>query len=245
MDSGVRVLLSDLNSRPELNGTHGTILAFHAEKGRFAVKLSSNSEKILLRAANLTSDPAPRAPAKPAVQPLARTGGSWDDLGEQQLMMTLSEAERALASKPQRAALMDALNFGLKRNKLTVLANPPRYDRLALRTLEHGGQAIYTVEAGLDEWEGTGWWTTVDWSEEEVASSGLVPIDDSTLAREYTGVLCFLEGCRRLGSPRYTTRTSLDPNAKPHVLLVVERVLADSSLRCLLAEDALERADSS
>ena len=38
-------------------------------------------------------------------------------------------------------------------------------------------------------------------------------------------------------------KTELDPQALPHVLAVVERVLAGSSLRFLLAEDALDRAD--
>ena len=38
-------------------------------------------------------------------------------------------------------------------------------------------------------------------------------------------------------------KTELDPHAKPHVIAVVEKVLASSSLRFLLAEDALERAE--
>ena len=53
----------------------------------------------------------------------------------------------------------------------------------------------------------------------------------------------FVDGCKRVGAPRYAMRTSLDPHAKPHVIAVVEKVLAKSTLRFLLAEDALERAD--
>ena len=67
----------------------------------------------------------------------------------------------------------------------------------------------------------------------------------ATLESEYAGALGFLEACKKLGAPRYVVKTELDPeNALPHVLAVVERVLAASSLRFLLAEDALERADA-
>lgn len=143
----------------------------------------------------------------------------------------------------ERTSLHSAIKFGIQRDKLTVLSNPPRYDRLAIRTLERGG-AVYTVEAGLDEWEGRGWWTTVDWSADEIAEQRLVALDVEAFEAEYSGVLQFLEGCKRLGAPRYTIRTSLDPNAKPHVIAVVEKVLADSTLRFLLGEDAVERADA-
>ena len=59
LTTGARVLISGLNGRPELNGTHGIILSFDEGKGRFAVKLSSNNERILLKPANLADVPAP------------------------------------------------------------------------------------------------------------------------------------------------------------------------------------------
>lgn len=49
---GDRVRLHGLNSRPELNGTSGTILDFVAEKGRYAVLLLG-PERILVKATNL------------------------------------------------------------------------------------------------------------------------------------------------------------------------------------------------
>mgnify|MGYP006129457523 CR=1 FL=1 len=63
---GTRVLISGLNGRPELNGTHGTILSFDQGKGRFAVNLDSD-EKILLKPVNASaSQPcAPCAPCAP------------------------------------------------------------------------------------------------------------------------------------------------------------------------------------
>ena len=243
---GDRVRIHGLNARPELNDTHGTILSFHEDKGRFAVMLETTKEKILLKPANLTGvAPEPKkadAPRRTFAPPLPRTGGEWDDLGEQQLMLALSDAERAVASKPQRTALIDALTYGIRRDRMTVFANPPRYDRLALRTREGDGRAYYMIEAGLDAFDGRGWWTTVEWTVEEIAEQQLVAIDAETLVNEYAGVLAFLEGCRRVGRPRYAMRTDLDPNAQPHVLLVVEKLLAGSSLSFVLSEDALERA---
>ena len=55
---GARALISGLKGRPKLNGTLGTILSFDEDKGRFAVKLSSN-EQILLKPANLSGEVSP------------------------------------------------------------------------------------------------------------------------------------------------------------------------------------------
>jgi hypothetical protein len=73
--------------------------------------------------------------------------------------------------------------------------------------------------------------------------SGTV-VGGKTLEAEYGGVLAFLETCKKLGAPRYTMRTSLDPDALPHVIAAVERCIGASSLRFLLDEKALERADA-
>ena len=93
------------------------------------------------------------------------------------------------------------------------------------------GRAAYTVEAGIDAWEGRGWWTTHD----ELAA-GFLEMDAATLQAEYSGVLDFLELCKRVGAPRYTIKTELDPNALPHVIAIVEKLLAVTPLRCLLAD---------
>ena len=47
-----RVVISGLNSRPELNGTTGSIIGFNEEKGRYEVGLPSG-EKIRLKPSNL------------------------------------------------------------------------------------------------------------------------------------------------------------------------------------------------
>ena len=49
---GQRVRLQGLTSRPELNGTTGSILGFHEEKERYAVALQSG-EKIRLKPSNV------------------------------------------------------------------------------------------------------------------------------------------------------------------------------------------------
>ena len=69
LKTGARVLISGLDGRPELNGTHGTIISFDEDKGRFAVKLSSSNEKVLLQPANLADEPAPKPPAALEVDP--------------------------------------------------------------------------------------------------------------------------------------------------------------------------------
>ena len=106
------------------------------------------------------------------------------------------------------------------------------------------GSATYTVEAGLDATAGTGWWTTKDWREPDVTEQGLRSIDAAGLQAQYSGALGFLELCKKLGAPRYTSKTDMTDDPQPHVIKVVERVLAGSSLRCLLSDEALDRADA-
>lgn len=244
---GEKVRVQGLVKAAQHNGKFAIVskaLTQKAAEGRIGVKLDDGTV-LAVKRENLELISVPSAPAPKFREAPPRSGGSWDDIGEQQLMLALHDSERSVASQPQRTGLLAAIKHGIAHNKVTVLANPPRYDRLAVRTVEHGGTAIYTVEAGLDEWEGRGWFTTVDWDEDEIVQQQLMALDAKTFELEYAGVMKFLEGCKRLGAPRYAMRTSLDPEAKPHVIAVVEKVLADSTLRFLLAEDALERADAS
>lgn len=186
------------------------------------------------------ASPQPALPPPPE-----RTGGEWDDVCEQQVQMTLSDADQSKLAAQKAAArpsLFSALSYGIKRGQLKLFANPPRYDRLLVWTTKDG--STYVVEAGLDAWEGTGWWTTKDATEADLKNQGMIAIGAETLEAEYGGVLAFLECCKLLGAPRYVMKTDLDPNAKPHVIAVVERVLANSMLRFLLDADALERADA-
>ena len=104
--------------------------------------------------------------------------------------------------------------------------------------------ATYVVEAGLDAWEGRGWWTTKDAIEGDMKAQGLVNIDAAALAAEYAGPLAFLEACKRVGGGRYCMKTDLDPDARPHVIAMVEKVIAASVLRFLLDEGTLGRADA-
>ena len=201
---------------------------------------------------------AAAAAAAASAPPPPRTGGSWDDVSERQLLLALSDDELAkraalLSNGAGRTPLLTALSYGIKRKLLRVYGNAPRYDRLVVSaTAADGGGGLpgagsHTVEMEIDAYEGKGWWMTKDCTEAELttASEGLQPIQATTLETEYAGALGFLEACKKLGAPRYVVKTELDPeNALPHVLAVVERVLGASSLRFLLAEDALNRADA-
>jgi len=193
---------------------------------------------------------AATAPPTPPPPPPPRSGeGPWEDISEKQVMLALSDAEEKqfAAARAASTSLLAALAYGIRAQRVRVLANAPLYDRLVVWTTrsEGGlpGSGTACVEAGLDLWEGTGCWTTTDWSEADLASQGLVALDAAGLEAEYSGVLAFLEAAKRLGAPRYTLKTTLDPSAQPHVIRVVEKVLAGSPLRFLLSEDALERAD--
>ena len=189
---------------------------------------------------------AAAAASQPALPtPPERTGGEWDDVSEQQVHLALSDAEQSKLVAAQRSApptLRAALAYGVKHEQVKLFTNAPRYDRLLVWTTKDS--STYVVEAGLDAWEGTGWWTTKDFTEADLKKEGLLAIVAETLEAEYGGVLAFLECCKLLGAPRYTMKTDLDPNAKPHVIAVVERVLANSTLRFLLDAEALERADA-
>ena len=48
-----RVLIHGLKAKPELNGTHGRVIKYLAEKERFQVSLESGAPPILLKVANL------------------------------------------------------------------------------------------------------------------------------------------------------------------------------------------------
>ena len=76
------------------------------------------------------------------------------------------------------------------------------------------------------------------WHELLGGAAGWAKLDDDA----------FLEACKRLGAPRYVMKPEFGSvvadEAKPHVIEVVEKVIASSSLRFLLSEDALERADA-
>mmetsp|Transcript_56299 Transcript_56299/g.112891 ORF Transcript_56299/g.112891 Transcript_56299/m.112891 type:complete len:176 (-) Transcript_56299:51-578(-) len=52
---GVRVRLADLQARPDLNGTVGTIASFDTAKERWAVNLSNGDGTKLFKAANLVT----------------------------------------------------------------------------------------------------------------------------------------------------------------------------------------------
>lgn len=255
--AGALVTLRGLVSKPELNGRTGKVLApTHSDeaaagyaKGRVPVKLTGGGGTMLLKpeALELTADAKRPAPA--ALEP--RDGsGSWDDIGEQQLFLALSESECAsVRAGYARTSIQAAISYGISHGKLRAYGNSPRYDRLVLCTSNYGGggmpgSATYSVEAELDAFDGLGGWRTTELTEADLKREGLLPLEASTLQAEFRGPLAFLEGLKVLGAPRYTMRTALDPSAKPHVIAVVERLIAASLLRFLLSEDALERADS-
>ena len=50
---GKRMRIHGLHGRPELNGTWGSVTAYHAGKVRYAIKLEMTGESVLLKPANL------------------------------------------------------------------------------------------------------------------------------------------------------------------------------------------------
>ena len=260
VQAGCWVRITGLAKAPQHNGKVGKVSAKAAADGRVGVELGKG-QTLSVRLQNLERAEKPAAgetSAAAAAAPPPRTGGSWDDVCERQLLLTLSDDELArraalLSDGGRRTPLLTALSYGIQRKLLRVYGNPPRYDRLVVSaTAADGGGGLpgagsHSVEMEIDAYEGRGWWMTRDCTEAELstASEGLQLVQAATLESEYAGALGFLEACKKLGAPRYVVKTELDPeNALPHVLAVVERVLAASSLRFLLAEDALERADA-
>jgi len=259
VQAGCWVRITGLAKAPQHNGKVGKVSAKAAADGRVGVELGKG-QTLSVRLQNLerAEKPAAGETSAAAAAPPPRTGGSWDDVCERQLLLTLSDDELArraalLSDGGRRTPLLTALSYGIQRKLLRVYGNPPRYDRLVVSaTAADGGGGLpgagsHSVEMEIDAYEGRGWWMTRDCTEAELttASEGLQLVQAATLESEYAGALGFLEACKKLGAPRYVVKTELDPeNALPHVLAVVERVLAASSLRFLLAEDALERADA-
>ena len=217
------------------------------EDAAAAATVSNTPSEVVQAVSAQAAPPLPPTPKLPPAPP--RSGeGYWDDVGEQQLMLALSASEGVRACSGGGMAdgsLRSALIKGMHSGSLRVYANAPRYDRLVLWTHGEGGgmpgSATYTVEAELDAWEGTAWWMTKDLCAADFEKQGLQSIDGGTLETEYSQVLTFLEGCRKLGAPRYTMKTELSPDSKPHVIAVVEKVIAASSLRFLLSDDVLKR----
>jgi len=259
VQAGCWVRITGLAKAPQHNGKVGKVSAKAAADGRVGVELGKG-QTLSVRLQNLerAEKPAAGETSAAAAAPPPRTGGIWDDVCERQLLLTLSDDELArraalLSDGGRRTPLLTALSYGIQRKLLRVYGNPPRYDRLVVSaTAADGGGGLpgagsHSVEMEIDAYEGRGWWMTRDCTEAELstASEGLQLVQAATLESEYAGALGFLEACKKLGAPRYVVKTELDPeNALPHVLAVVERVLAASSLRFLLAEDALERADA-
>ena len=89
---GKRVLVSGLQSKPELNGKHGLAGAFVESKGRYAVALEDGSGQFSLKADNLEAVPRKDAPSG---GPSASAAGA------------LSERERALQERLMRLEPMD------------------------------------------------------------------------------------------------------------------------------------------
>jgi hypothetical protein len=243
LDAGAEVRVFGLVKAAQHNGKTGRVSRAAAPDGRVGVKLGG--QVLAVRRENL--ELVVRAAASATTALPERAGGDWDDVTKETLQ--LSAAERSIVDEGRVAVTMlRALCYGLREKKLKVFANPPRYDRLVVLTSHSAtgmpGNATYTVEAGLDASAGTGWWTTKDWREPDVAEQGLRSIDAAGLEAQYSGVLAFLELCKKLGAPRYTSKTDLTDDPLPHVIKMVERVIAGSSLRGLLSHDALERADA-
>ena len=114
-----RVLISGLHGRPDLNGTHGVILSFEPEKGRFAVQLPTN-ESILLKPEHLAvvSPPSSKPsspgqmssnlPQRRAVHVAEVTEQAGEALGSTTMTSgaTVKPAESSLArTKPPEARL--------------------------------------------------------------------------------------------------------------------------------------------
>jgi len=248
-------------SRSDLNGKVGTALKFHADKERYAVRIDGGGTPLLIKPNNLVvKGPAPRPqkkksdrafaralaspqPSAPTVPLTPRDGsGAWDDLDEQQVHLSLSEAEsHSLRSKKATGpSLWQRVASGLQSGELRAYCNPPRYDRLLLsaRRTDVMGSVTYIVEASLDAWEGRCGWITTDYQEKDLALEGLVEAGAAAVEAEYASVFRFFELCHSVGPPRYTVQTSLDPDAKPHVLAMVEKLVGGTALRCLLPADA-------
>ena len=248
---GQKVRVQGLVNAAQHNGKIGYVrkgLTQQAAEGRIGVKCEDGTVLSLKRKnIELLESPPPPPPPPPPLPP--RTGGAWDDVTEQQAILALTEPERAIlaggastAANSRGTALRAALSDGVNSGLLKLYANAPRYDRLFVCTTTKD-KATYVLEAGLDAWDGSCCWTTKDLTEANLRAQGLVALSVDGLHAEYGGVLTFFDTCKRLGAPRYTIRTDLDPNAKPHVIAVVERLLAASSLRFLLDDAALARVD--
>ena len=136
---GAWVRVKGLTARPELNGERGRIVAYHAERGRYAVAMHLSDERILLKPTSLETALDPEREATIAVatdQYLASTAGQHEETGAPDGVVAFDEAcgqavaaleamnpssaaaaaRRAIALRPSSCAghllLADSANYG-------------------------------------------------------------------------------------------------------------------------------------
>ena len=96
MDPGTVVEVSGLKARPDLNGKHGTVVAYAADRQRYHVNIIGTEEETYLRPANITivTKPAPAPAPEPA--PVPEEGAAERDA----ILREASNGAAAAASAP-------------------------------------------------------------------------------------------------------------------------------------------------
>merc|ERR1739841_481116 len=96
MDPGTVVEVSGLKARPDLNGKHGTVVAYAADRQRYHVNIIGTEEETYLRPANITivTKPAPAPAPEPA--PVPEEGAAERDA----ILREASNGVAAAASAP-------------------------------------------------------------------------------------------------------------------------------------------------
>ena len=152
---GAWVRVKGLTARPELNGERGRIVAYHAERGRYAVAMHLSDERILLKPTSLETALDPEREATIAVatdQYLASTAGQHEETGAPDGVVAFDEAcgqavaaleamnpssaaaaaRRAIALRPSSCAghllLADSANYGGDL-RAAVVGNQPVSER--------------------------------------------------------------------------------------------------------------------
>ncbi|CAK0818049.1 unnamed protein product, partial [Prorocentrum cordatum] len=205
---GVRVRLEGIQSKPELNGLEGTLVAFHEEKGRWQVQLDGETECKLFKGASLAWIAS--APSEVVLASSAAASSA-------EVVTHVGPIFAAIYEDSQQWLLGGEARSGLGSSEAAT-----RPLRRFLEAFLRGKGVSSVVDAGCGHWP-SGYQRFVDWSGASYVGADVVPfvLDEN---RAYLERPSRLAACG-LRSARFVAADACSRELPPADLLFVKDVL--------------------